>query len=134
MSQEDFEVVREAWAIQSREGDVRGWLHLAGEDIEMVPFGAALQGKVYRGHEGLREWWDSEISPNWETFQVLPEQFQMVGDRMLIFGRWRARGRTSGVDLDAPGTWLVEIRDRKIVWISTYTNRDEALKAAGLSE
>ena len=130
---EDFEVVREAWAMQSREGNVNCWLHLAAEDIELVPFGADLQGKVYRGHEGLLEWWDTEIAPNWESFEALPQQFQAVDRRLLIFGRWRARGRTSGVELDAPGTWIIEVRDGKIAWLQTYTDRSEALEAVGLN-
>lgn len=108
VSREDYDVRCEAWALQTRAQDVRCWLHLAAEE--------------------------TEIAPNWETFDVLPEEFQMAGERMLVFGRWRARGRTSGVELDAPGTWLVERSvTRKIGWLQTYTDRDEALKDAGLS-
>ena len=118
--------------MQTRYQDVRCWLHLAAEDIELIPFGAALQGRVFRGHAGLIEWWETEIAPTWEAFDVLPEEFQMVGKRMLVFGRWRARGRTSGVEVDAPGTWIVQVRDGKIAWVQTYTDRDDALRDAGL--
>jgi uncharacterized protein len=128
---EDFEVVRKAWA---NEGHIRNALHLISEDVEVVPFGAALHGRVYRGHAGVLDWLDQEIAPNWEFFEVIPHEFQRVGNRLLVFGSWRARGRTSGVELDMPATWIIDVRDGKIVRWQTYTERSEALEVLGLSE
>jgi hypothetical protein len=45
----DFELVREAWAAARR--DIRDSLRFYCEDIEIKPFGATLEGGVYRGHE-----------------------------------------------------------------------------------
>jgi ketosteroid isomerase-like protein len=128
----DFELVREAWA--SAKGDIRNSLPLYCEDIEIVPFGASLEGGVYRGHGGVVDWWDREIVPSWEAFEVVAEDFQRAGSRLLVFGHWRARGRTSGVELDMPATWVVEVRDGKIARWQTFTNRSEAFEAVGLSE
>jgi ketosteroid isomerase-like protein len=131
-AEEDFEIVRASWAANSR-GGIRAGLHLISEDIEIVPFGAALQGKVYHGHDGVLEWWDNEIVPNWESFETIAEDFEPVGEKLLVFGHWRARGRTSGVDLKMPATWVVEVRDGKIAHWQTYTDRDEARQAIGLA-
>jgi ketosteroid isomerase-like protein len=57
-----------------------------------------------------------------------------LGDRVLVFGHWRARGRTSGGESEQPGTWLYEIKEGKVVRLQTFTNRDEALAAVGLEE
>jgi ketosteroid isomerase-like protein len=132
MVEEDFEVIRRAWAAASR-GDVPAALELFHADIELEPFGAALHGRVYRGHEGFVYWWENETIANWERFEVHPEEFKRVGDRILVFGRWRARGRASGIDLDIPATWIIEVRDGKIARWRTYTDRAEALEVVGIT-
>ena len=130
MPREDFEVVRAAWeafSLHRRED----FLTLVHPDVEMVPFGAAMEGKAYRGHADLREWWEHEIDANWETFETYAEGFEDVGDHLVVFGHWVARGRTSGVSLNMQATWVVDIRDGKIARWQTYTDREEALRAAG---
>jgi ketosteroid isomerase-like protein len=133
MSEADFEVIRQAWAGFSR-GDVAGLLENLDPDIEVVPFGAKMEGKLYRGHQGVQDWWQHEILANWEVFETLPEEFRRVGDRILVFGRWVARGKTSGVDLQVPATWIVDMREGKIARWQTYTDRGEALAALRLRD
>jgi ketosteroid isomerase-like protein len=128
----DFELVREAWASARR--DIRDSLRFYCEDIEIKPFGATLEGGVYRGHQQVVDWWDNEIVPSWETFEVIAQDFRRVGNRLLVFGHWRAHGRTSGVKLEMPATWVVDIRDGKIASWQTFTDRTQAFEAVGLSE
>jgi ketosteroid isomerase-like protein len=64
---------------------------------------------------------------------VHPDETQAVGERLLVFGHWIARGRESGVELDVRASWVVDVRDGKIIRWQTYTDRDEALAAVGLS-
>lgn len=45
-----------------------------------------------------------------------------------------ARLGASGVELEMPATWIIELRDGKIVFWQTYTDRAEALEAVGLRE
>ena len=80
------------------------------------------------------DWWDNEIVPSWESFEVIAEDFRRVGNRLLVFGHWRANGRTSGMKLEMPATWVVEVRDGKIASWQTFTDRTEALEAVGLLE
>jgi ketosteroid isomerase-like protein len=131
-SDEDFELVREAWG--APKGDIRNILPYCCEDIEILPFGASLEGGVFRGHEGVVRWWDSEIVPSWEAFETIPHDVRRVGNRLLVFGHWRARSRTSGVELEMPATWVVDVRQGKIARWQTFTDRSEALAAVGLSE
>jgi ketosteroid isomerase-like protein len=134
MPESNEDLVRKAWAAMSR-GEIEGTLPFCAEDIELVPFGAALHKTVYRGHAGVLVWWQNEIEANWQSFQVFPEEFQQIGDqRLLIFGLWRARGRASEVELDIPATWIVRFADGKIAGWQTYTERNEALRDAGLAE
>jgi ketosteroid isomerase-like protein len=79
-------------------------------------------------------WLEQEVWATYETFEVHPDEIQDVGEHLLAFGHWIARGRESGVELKITASWVVDVRDGKIVRWQTYTNRDEALEAAGLQE
>jgi ketosteroid isomerase-like protein len=123
--------VRRAWAAFSRV-DHDGLLRELDPEVVVVPFGAVMEGKSYSGHDGVMEWWRNEMLVNWERFHVLPERFELVGERLLVTGRWDARGSESGVDLDIPATWIVEVREGKIVYWQTYTDHAQARRDIGL--
>jgi ketosteroid isomerase-like protein len=126
-------VVRRAWAAFSRL-DYDEALQELDPEVVLVPFGAAMEGKSYRGHDGVMQWWRDEILVTWDEFQTLPERFQRVGERLLVTGRWHARGIESGVELDIPATWVVEVRDGKIVYWQTYTDHAHARRDIGLED
>jgi uncharacterized protein len=132
MSQENVEIVRRAFTAYTR-GDTALFLELLDPDVVWIPFGATLEGRVYRGHDGVRQWLEGLLT-DWEFFEPYPEDFRDLGDRVLVFGHWRARGRASGAELERAGTWLFDVKGGKIVRLQTYSDRAEALEAAGLSE
>ena len=130
---EDIEAIRRIWdawdAAFSGEDDA----FLAGlsPEVEWVPLLAVLEGRVYRGHDGVREWLE-ELRHAWEVFEPIMEEFQDLGDgRYLVLGRWRVRARTSGVELQTqPASWLIQVREGKVARLQTFTNRQEALEVA----
>jgi ketosteroid isomerase-like protein len=129
----DFGVVREVWdAFNCDEVDAA--LDRIDEDAVVIPFGAAMEGRTYEGHAGIRDWFENEIRANWEHFDTDPVEFRRVGRKLLVYGRWRARGRDSGVELDVPATWVVEVRDGKIAGWQTFTDREEAHRCIGLRD
>jgi ketosteroid isomerase-like protein len=133
MTDDDFEVVRRAWAATSRV-DEDGMLEQLHPEVVAVPFGAALEGRAYRGREEVMGWLHDEILVSWEFFQVIPETFQRVGEKLLVIGRWKARGIESGVELDIPASWIVEVRDGKVAYWQTYTDHAQARRDAGLED
>jgi ketosteroid isomerase-like protein len=103
-------------------------------DVEWIPIMAALEGRVYRGHDGVRQWVE-DLAADWDYFETYQDDFRQVGDRLLVFGRWRARARTSGVELDGEqATWMMDIANDKITRLQTFTDREEALRAARVSK
>jgi ketosteroid isomerase-like protein len=132
MTPEGAEIVRRAWDALNRE-DIPTWLDCLDPEIEAVPFGAAMEGRSYHGHDGVMRWWDDEVLAAYESFKVHPEEFREVAGRLLVFGHWVARGKESGVELEVTATWVVDVRDGKIVRWQTYTDRDEALADVGLA-
>jgi ketosteroid isomerase-like protein len=137
MSRENVEVARRAFEAFNRtyaEGtpDLYEFLD---PNVEWVPLSTLLMRTRYHGHDGVREWME-ESKRDWTTFEVRPERFLDVGgDRVLAIGSWRAQGSKGGVPLDFPqASWLTQWRNGKVVLLQTFTDRGEALEAAGLSE
>jgi ketosteroid isomerase-like protein len=102
-------------------------------EAEWIPLTAVLDGIAYRGEEEVRAWIE-EIRQQWDSYEIVSSEYRDVGDgRVLILGTWRARGRTSGVELDSqPAAWLIEAEDGRITRMQTFTDRAKAFEAAGL--
>jgi ketosteroid isomerase-like protein len=132
MSQENVQIVRRVFDAFNRR-DIAAFLELLDPDVEWVPILAVLEGRVYRGHEEIRRW-IKDLATDWEFFEVYYEELRDLGDRVLVSGHWRAHGRASGIEVENPGTYLYEIKGGKVVLMRTFTDRAEALEAAGLEE
>ena len=106
---------------------------LVHEDLEFVPITAAMEGRTYTGHAGVRQFME-DLDAYWEFFDTIQEEWHDLGDRVVALGYWHARGRASGVEIHGqPAVWLAYIRDGKIARWRTYTDVAEGLEAAGLS-
>jgi ketosteroid isomerase-like protein len=131
MSQENVEVVRSAYEAFAR-GDFETALELFHPDIEWHDPDRP-GGGTYHGHEGLirnlEEWLEG-----WEEFRLEPEEFLEAGDQVVVLVRQSGRGKGSGVEIEAPLAQTYRVHEGKVVWARTYASREEALKAAGMSE
>jgi ketosteroid isomerase-like protein len=138
MSQENVELARKLFAAAAR-GINLGALDelntLLDPEVEWIPINAALEGTRYCGHDGVRQW-VKDMNREWDFFEARPEDFRDLGDdRLLAFGTWKARGRSSGVELTSqPAAWLIEFRKGRAVFMQTFTDRAKALETAGLRE
>jgi ketosteroid isomerase-like protein len=128
---ENCDLLRDWFAATARR-DAGTLLEIASPEIEYVPIMAALEGRVYCGHEGICQWLD-ELYEYWDVFEPIGQEFHERGDTVIALGCWNARGKVSGAQLDSePATWVVEFRDRKMTRLQTYTSREEAFAALGL--
>jgi ketosteroid isomerase-like protein len=129
LSNED--VVRAAFDAVNRD-DLEAGLALMDPEVEFLPLGSVLvEGKPYRGHEGVREW-DRERRALWDLeleLHVLRE----IDDLVLVEGAIRTRGHGSGVELDTPVSWVLQLRDGKIVRIEAFLDAEAARAAAGMA-
>jgi ketosteroid isomerase-like protein len=114
--------------------DIQAMLELAAPDMEFWGPTAAFarEGAPYVGHAGMREYF-ADVASVWRTLEVVPHDFRDLGDRVLVFGRVYARGE-GGYITDSPTQWLWGVQDGLIAWGRVFTNRAEALAAAGLEE
>jgi ketosteroid isomerase-like protein len=137
MSQDAVEVARrafEAFNLAFAEG-ADDLYEVLDPDVEWIPVMAVLEGRTYHGTEAVRRW-VAELRQDWAAFEVKPEQFRDLGEgRVLALGSWRAQGRRGAVPLDFPqAAWLLQIRGERVTRLRAYTDRVEALEAAGLQD
>jgi ketosteroid isomerase-like protein len=93
----------------------------------------ALGGDEYRGREGAARF-DRDRHENWEEIQMVAEEFRDLGDRVLVLGRLKGRGRGSGAPVDQLFAGINDFRGDRIWRIRGYLDPAEGLRAAGLSE
>ncbi|HZO58301.1 MAG TPA: nuclear transport factor 2 family protein [Solirubrobacterales bacterium] len=129
MTEADVETIRAGLAALNRR-DVEGMLATLQPDCELVPLRAVLEGIVYRGHEGLKQW-IADMEEDWEDLRIEPDEVRgLDGGRVLVLARFHARGRSSGVKLDQPAAWICELLDGKVARIRFFADADAALGAA----
>jgi ketosteroid isomerase-like protein len=104
------------------------------DDFQFEPIMAQLEGSVYVGPAGVRQW-IADMNDHWEVFECCPQDYFDLGDRVIAFGHWRARGRVSGVEVEGqPATWVAWMRDGLMCRWQTHTDRANALREAGVTE
>jgi ketosteroid isomerase-like protein len=130
---DNVEIIQQFLGATTRQ-DVDGMVALMHEDVEFVPITAAMEGRTYSGHAGIRQFME-DLDAYWEFFETIQEEWHDLDDRVVALGCWHARGRASGVEIRGqPAVWLAYIRDGKIARWRTYTDVAEGLEAAGLSK
>ena len=100
-------------------------------EVELLPIRAQLDGTSYIGHDGYRQV-VADFAADWEGLRLVQEQLQEAGDRVVAVGRLHAKGKASGIDLDVPLALLYDIRDGLVTRLQSFSDPDEALRAAAL--
>ena len=102
------------------------------EVVWKPPFRSADEG--YRGPEGIRRALD-ELVEAIEDWRITVEDVFEAGERrVLVTGSSHVRGKGSGVTFDQRVFSVITFRDGKIAQVEDFTERSQALEAAGLSE
>jgi ketosteroid isomerase-like protein len=139
MSQENVEVVRrliEAWN-RNEHGRVVPLERVVPFLDPGVIFDATrriINPKAYAGIEGIRAML-AERDEVWGEFRMEPDEFVDAGDRVVAIGRWVGKGSGSGVEVNQAIADVFTLHGGRVVRCEIgYTDRDEALEAAGLRE
>ena len=135
MSQENVEALQRAAEANNRR-DYEAFLEEFDRDVEWhgifgVMFGG--EAKVFMGHKGLLEY-VRDLDEGFSVRDVEFLEFRDLGDRIVVLGNVRGRGRESGVEFDSPYAGVAEFKNGKIIRYRDYFDHSEALEAAGLSE
>src|SRR4051812_20205007 len=131
---ENLDLVRSIYADWER-GDYSsaGWAH---PQIEFVIAGLPDHGSS-KGAAAARQAWDQFLNA-WEGHHVEVEEFREVDDdRVLVLGRFVARGKTSGLDVQqtrTEGANVLHVRDGQVTRLVVYFDRDHAFADLGLAD
>ena len=132
MSSENVELVRGAFAMITIPGDPATMIAASDPDFEMHLVGAAGEAVHYAGASGIEAFF-RDVAQTWESFCFEATDLRDLGDRVLVLGDVRARGRGSGVEVDDRWGWIIECRDGRAISLRGFMDHGEALEAAGLS-
>jgi uncharacterized protein len=134
MSEENVELVRAQYARWNAE-DFDAWIE--GFDPEVEYFSsvsASTDGRgEFHGHEGMRRFVKSYFEA-WEWFQLEPIEYIDTGAHVFSFLKTTGRGRGSGAQVEGEVAHVWTIRGTRATRCLSFARREEALKAAGLSE
>jgi ketosteroid isomerase-like protein len=113
-----------------RDGDVDGLMPLIHPEFEATtPPQLAAEPDTYRGHEGVRRYFESFYDAmEWVSFDA--EGLIPIGELVVVDAVLRTRGRTTGIETDQRIAMVWELRDGKAYRVSVYATVDEALEAA----
>ena len=133
MSQENLETLKRLNEAFNRR-DIDGAVQYLDPEVELHPgIQVPDEESRYLGRDGLTQWFRSATDA-WEMITVEHEELiDRPGDRVLAVERWVFRGR-DGIELELELPNLYTFRDGLIVRIDGFTDKAEALEAAGLRE
>ena len=133
MSQENVEIVRDGL------GRFAATREFPAERVtddfvwDMSNFHGWPEQQVYEGADGartfLREWTDA-----WEDWNLEIDALHDAGDRVVALMRQHGRSKAAGMPVEMSFAQVWTLRDRKEARMEMYSDRSEALEAAGLRE
>ena len=134
MSQDNVDVVRRAIAAVNAR-DVDGYLACCTDDVQLVTPLAKIGGS-YDGPDAIRRFF-ADLSDTSPDFHITAERIEAVGsERVVAFLLVSATGRASGIPAaaDTPTGNVYDMANGKISRLRIFFDREEAVRAAGLSD
>ena len=135
MSGENVEIVRRGFEAGNRR-DVEALIEVLDPEVEWhSALLMALEGEaaVYRGHEGIREFF-RDLDGLFDKLHAEYPEIRDLGDRVVGIGRISTRGKGSGAETESPIGTVIDLKNGKATQVRTYLDPKEALEAAGVSE
>jgi uncharacterized protein len=128
MSEENVEIVRQGFEAYVRRDLAAATAH----HDDAIVFKPAEEPPI-EGREAVLSYIQRWEEP-WDDYEAKVEDLVDAGDSVLVTFQVKARGKGSGIEVDARSYQVHSLEGGKLVRMEEYLDRDEALRAAGLSE
>jgi len=112
-------------------GDIEAAIALCDPEIEFVSM-LGVSGRAYRGHEGIREYFD-DIDSAWSEWRVELHRVVPGADgRVAVLMTMHVRGKESGATLTDTAGHIWTLRHGRLWRNALYREPDDALRELGL--
>jgi ketosteroid isomerase-like protein len=98
-----------------------------------VPPSLSVEPDTYRGHEGMRHYFES-FADVMDEIRFEADEFFEAGDKVVATTRLIVRARETGLEVDQHVFQVWTVRDGRAVRAEVYPTKAEALHAAGLDD
>jgi hypothetical protein len=88
-------------------------------EVRWRPPLARLQGRTYKGHEGVERWY-GELSGSFDGVGTELFELRDLGERVLVRGRGSLRARGSPATMDESVLVAIEVRDGLIARFDSW--------------
>jgi ketosteroid isomerase-like protein len=123
-AEENVEMARRLYDAINR-GDLDAFIAGIDPDVEFRSLVAEAEGKLYRGHDGIREWWrDVAEALGGLTFEA--QEIRAVGEDGIL-AQIRVKGEASGLPIEQTMWQVARAADGKPFWWQAFRTEDEAL-------
>src|SRR5215208_1582751 len=112
MSQENVELLRTGFTALNH-GDLEVFLANVHPEVEFTSLIAEAEGQTFRGHDGVRQWWQEVVLPL-GGLHGEPEEIRDLGDTVLA--RVAATYRPRGVEVPQTIWIIVRYRNEMAIW------------------
>ena len=124
MSDANIALVRRGYDAMQRR-DVDELLGYCDPEVEFVSLVGEVEGRVYRGVEGIRQFF-ADLVDVWELWVPQPEHIDAAGDAVLATGTSRLRGVGSGLEMTVAWGQVFRFRDGRVLWARIYSDPERA--------
>lgn len=133
MSEENLEIVRSGFSAIAR-GDFESFFSVLDDGVEWVNPPYAVEPGTRRGTSEFREALDQMQASFGGIRLEIDEVIETGETAVVVTGRWKGEGTSSGVRLETPFSSALTLRNGKVVRYAWFREKAEALEAAGVSE
>ena len=133
MSEENVEL---AWRASRawNEGGIEALLSYLDPQVMWHAPQESMEPGNYRGHAGVRDYLGRLAEVFSEEQRAEPvDVIDVDAERVIAVIRVMGRSEKFGTEIDAEWAWLIRVRDGKGIEVWIFTDRAQALKAAGLA-
>lgn len=128
---ENVAIVRRANHAFNRR-DVEAWLSFYTPDIVYRPVPRFPDRQERRGLDAMRRWMEEWHDAWADNYATQAESIREYGDVVIALLRFTGHAKTSGVEVAGGIFEVYRFREGKIASVEDFTDRAEALEAAGL--
>ena len=132
MSQKNVELIRRVYAAASGSDPDAAYAFLHPE-IEFHTYAESPAAGVYRGSDAVRKY-NQDLFAQFESVRVEIEEVVDAGEQVVVVSMQHAVPKGGHQEINVRMTEVWTIRDDLLAVRHSYSTREDALEAAGLSE